>query len=139
MKNLLFLAFSFIVTIGVFGQNKIEMYNNTDKDIYASYAYFDYSNSCWSSKGWFKIAPYSARTLDLGTYANDLYIHGYTVIPSTFWESVRTINWGNDVQFCIDLSNAFEIRYADKVNCEKKKSFSKLRITPGLNKWTFSN
>jgi hypothetical protein len=139
MNKLILLAFSIILSSISYGQNRLELYNNTDKDIYASYAYYDYSNKCWSSKGWYKVAPYSAKTLELGTYTNDLYIHGYTVIPSTFWESARTINWGNDVQFCIDLSNAFEIRYADKVNCEKKKSFSKLKINPGMNKWTFSN
>jgi uncharacterized membrane protein len=139
MNKLILLAFSIILSSISYGQNRLELYNNTDKDIYASYAYYDYSNKCWSSKGWYKVAPYSAKTLELGTYANDLYIHGHSTIPATFWESARTINWGNDVQFCIDPTDAFEIRYADKVNCEKKKSFSKLKINYGMNKWTFSN
>ena len=128
MIKLIFLAFTFIVAFGVSGQNKLEMYNNTDKDVYASYAYYDYSNKCWSSKGWYKVSPYSAKTLDLGSYTNDLYIHGYSTIPATFWVSESKINWGNDVQFCIDPVNAFEIRFADKVNCEKRKSFSKKKI-----------
>ena len=108
------------------------MYNNTNKDIFACYAYFDFTNKCWSSKGWYKIEPYSTQTINLGNYKNDIYIHGQ---QTTFW----TENfWGNGVQLCVDPTNSFEIRNADKVNCQKKRSFSLLKISSGTNKWTFN-
>jgi hypothetical protein len=138
MKKILISTIFLLSFILVYGQNKIELYNNTDKEIYASYAFYDYSNKCWSSKGWYKISSYSSRTLDLGNYLNDIYIHGFSIIPGTFWVAESEINWGNDVQFCIDRNNSFEIRFADKVNCDKRKSFSKKKIVSGLNKWTFS-
>jgi uncharacterized membrane protein len=138
MKKILILYIFLIAVIKLNAQNKLEMYNNTDKVIYASYAFYDFQNKCWSSKGWYKIEAYSAKTLDLGNYLNDLYIHGETTIPETFWVAEKTINWGNEVQFCIDPTNSFEIRFADKINCEKRKSFSKKKIITGLNKWTFN-
>lgn len=131
--NKLVILSTFILLYGsFFSQNKLEMYNNTDKEVFASYAYYDFENKCWSSKGWYKIEAYSTKTIELGNYLNDLYIHGET---STFWVER---SWGNDVQFCIDPTNSFEIRFADKINCDKRKSFSKKKIVAGINKWTFN-
>jgi len=138
MKKYLILTFLMFAFNYTNAQNKLELYNNTDKIIFVSYAYFDVENKCWSSKGWYEVKAYSSKTLDLGNYTNDFYIHGETIIPETFWVAGKTINWGDDVQFCIDPTNSFEIRYADKINCSKRKSFSKTKIVTGINKWTFN-
>lgn len=59
-KFIIAIAFLLLST-AAFSQNTINFYNNTDKDIYAAYAYYDYSNSCWTSVGWYKVAPYSEK------------------------------------------------------------------------------
>lgn len=137
MKNYFFCIVSIVIGYS-FGQNKLEMYNNTDKDIYASYAYYDFNNKCWSTKGWYKVSPYSTSTVDLKNYTSDIYIHGFTVIPGSFWIAETEQYWGNDISFCIDRNNSFEIRFADQINCDNKKKFSKRKIFTGLNKWTFN-
>jgi uncharacterized membrane protein len=114
------------------------MYNNTDKDIYTSYAYYDFENKSWSTKGWFKIGAYSTNTLNLGSISNYIYVHGFSVNPGSFWESETLNSWGKDVNLCVDKNNAFEIRYADKINCETKKTFSKCSLNVGTTKWTFN-
>jgi uncharacterized membrane protein len=135
---------SFLLIISVFtlflakAQNTFEMYNNTDKEIYAAYAFYDFENKSWSTKGWYKIESYSTNTINLGSYSSFIYVHGFSVNPGSFWESETLNSWGKDVSLCVDKNNAFEIRYADKINCETKKTFSKYSINSGLNKWTFN-
>jgi uncharacterized membrane protein len=135
---------SFLLIISVFtlflskAQNTFEMYNNTDKDIYAAYAYYDFENKSWSTKGWYKIESYGTTTINLGSNSSFIYVHGFSVNPGSFWESETLNSWGKDVSLCVDKANAFEIRYADKINCETKKTFSKYSINSGVNKWTFN-
>ena len=118
-------------------QNSIEFYNNTDKSIYASIAFYDGSNKCWSSKGWYLVEPYSTKIVDLGSYTGDIYYHGFSINPATFWVSETHNNWGSGYSFCIDPDDQFLIRYADKTDCDNRKSFSKSTISRGVNKWTF--
>lgn len=128
----------FLLSIQSFSQNSLEMYNNTDKTIYVCYAYYDAANSSWSTKGWYSIEKYSTKSLNLGSYTNDLYIHGYSIKKGDFWTSDSELSWGNYISLCVDPKNAFEIRNADKVNCETSKKFSKTKIDRGINKWNFS-
>jgi uncharacterized membrane protein len=139
MKTKIILIFLFIaLSIKSFCQNSLEMYNNTDKTVNVCYAYYDASNSSWSTKGWYSIEKYSSKSIKLGAYTNTLYIYGYSDIPGDFWHANSQISWGNDVSLCIDTKNAFEIRNADKVKCETTKKFSKTTISRGVNKWTFN-
>ena len=137
MKSIL-LILSFFTLILAKAQNTFEMYNNTDKEIYAAYAFYDFENKSWSTKGWYKIESYSTSTINLGSYSSFIYVHGFSVNPGSFWESETLNSWGKDVSLCVDKNNAFEIRYADKINCETKKTFSKYSINSGVNKWTFN-
>jgi len=100
--------------------------------------FYDFENKSWSTKGWYKIESYSTNTINLGSYSSFIYVHGFSVNPGSFWESETLNSWGKDVSLCVDKNNAFEIRYADKINCETKKTFSKYSINSGLNKWTFN-
>lgn len=138
MKSKLKLMYAILIvtlmhSVKSYSQNQLELYNNTDKDIYACYAFYDYRNQSWSSVGWYKINPYDTKTIDLGSYRNDVYIHGES---ESFWEGEK--NWGNGIRFCVDPDDSFEIRYADKINCDHKKSFSKTRIYNGTTTWTFN-
>ncbi len=137
MKKLL-VVLIFLVSNIALSQNTLELYNNTDKEIYSSYAMYDFENKCWTTKGWYKIASYSSITWDFASYTNDIYIHGFSVNPGSFWESETQNSWGKDASFCVDKNNAFTIRFADKINCDTKKNFSKYKIAAGLNKWTFN-
>ena len=137
LKTLITIA-SIVFSQLVFSQNSLELYNNTDKMIYACYAYYDYSNKCWSTVGWYKVESYSTTTINLGNYSNDVYIHGYSVNEGTFRVSETYNRWGSGFSFCVDPKNKFNIRYADKSNCENKRSFTQRKIVAGVNKWTFN-
>lgn len=114
----------------IFSQTKIEFYNNTDKDIWACYAYYDNPNNCWTSVGWYVVEPYSTRTIDFGSYIGYIYIRGRQGLLT---------EWGSgDAYFCVDADEAFNIRFADTKNCWSKKAFSKLYLKKGINKWTFN-
>lgn len=128
MKKLL-LVLICLTPVLVFSQTKVEFYNNTGKDMYASYAYFDQADQCWTSKGWYKIPPYDYATIDIGNYFGTIYLRGRQGLLN---------EWGNgDAHFCVDPENAFQIKFADKKDCWSKKPFSKFKVRPGINKWTF--
>ena len=113
-------------------QVMLEFYNNTNKDVFASYAYFDVSNNYWVSKGWYKVEKYSTTTVDLGPQRSLVYVHGETI------GLLQDKLWGSGFNFCVDMKGPFEIRYADKVNCGKPKAFSQMSVKQGTNKWTFN-
>ena len=132
MKQILLLLMVITFSIVLKAQTQIELYNNTNKSIYSAYAYWDNSNGCWSTKGWFEVAKYSSITINIGQYEGNVYIHGK---QSTLLEEKK---WGSGQSFCIDPKNAFEIRFADQSNCSKRGDFSQMAVRTGINKWVFS-
>jgi hypothetical protein len=105
--------------------------NNTDKEVYASYAIFEGSENSWVSHGWYKVEPYANQVIDLGTYNGALYLHGRTYTG-------RKLSWGSGTIFCIDATNAFRILNADKISCRDKAQFLQLNIQAGDNKFIFN-
>jgi uncharacterized membrane protein len=121
-----------------FGQQSLEMYNNTGNDIYSAIAQYDQTNACWTTKGWYKIEPYKTATVTLSTL-NEVYIHAHSTIPASNWlESATTKTWGSGYNLCVDSENAFEIRNADKIDCDERMVFFKKDIKKGVNKTTFN-
>jgi hypothetical protein len=109
---------------------QIEFYNNTGTEISACYAYYNNEDRCWTSVGWYTVPPYRYKTIDIGNYTGNLYIRGRQGLLN---------EWGSgDGQFCVDATQAFNIKFADTKNCFSKKKFSKCSVNPGINKWTFN-
>lgn len=108
---------------------QIEFYNNTGSDISACYAYYNNEDRCWTSVGWYTVQPYRNKTIDIGNYTGSIYIRGiYGILKE----------WGSgDGQFCVDATQAFNIKFADTKDCWSKKKFSKCSVNLGINKWTF--
>jgi hypothetical protein len=108
----------------------IEFYNNTGTEISACYAYYNNEDKCWTSVGWYTIPPYSPKTINIGNYTGNIYIRGRQGLLN---------EWGSgDGQFCVDATNAFNIKFADTKDCWSKKKFSKYTVKSGVNKWTFN-
>jgi hypothetical protein len=108
----------------------IEFYNNTGSDISACYAYYNNEDRCWTSVGWYTVKPYSNKTIDIGNYTGNIYIRGRQGLLN---------EWGSgDGQFCVDATQAFNIKFADTKDCFSKKKFTKKNVAPGLNKWNFN-
>jgi hypothetical protein len=108
----------------------IEFYNNTGYEISACYAYYNNQDRCWTSVGWYTIQPYNNKTIDVGNYTGNLYVRGRQGLAT---------EWGSgDGQFCVDATQAFNIKFADTKDCWSKKKFSKYYVSPGVNKWTFN-
>lgn len=76
--------------------------------------------------------------VNLANYTRDIYVQGFSVNLATFWVSEIHNNWGKGFSFCIDPKNAFEMRHADKIDCEHRSSFTKFTIKAGVNEWTFN-
>jgi len=107
----------------------IEFYNNTGTEISACYAYFNNEDKCWTSVGWYAIPAYSYKTINIGNYTGNIYLRGRQGLVT---------EWGSgDGQFCVDATQAFNIKFADTKDCWSKKNFTKNYVNPGLNKWTF--
>lgn len=138
MRKLNFILLFLFVSFKGFTQNKVDFYNNTDKQITFCYAYWDKENNCWSTQGWFIVEKYSTETLDFGNYFNNIYIHGYSIIPGSFWTSDSKVTWGKDNIFCVNTKIAFDIRFADKINCDEKRQFLKFFVKHGKNTFTFN-
>ncbi len=108
----------------------VEFYNNSGTDISACYAYYNNEDRCWTSVGWYTVPPYSTKTINIGNYKGDIYIRGRQGLIN---------EWGSgDAQFCVDATQAFNIKFADSKDCWSKKKFSKFSVMPGINKWTFN-
>ena len=128
--TILFFLLSIFAIYGK-SQSSVEIYNNTDKKLSIAYVFYDFDNKCWTSKGWYQIEKYSTQTIFLGNYKGKIYLHAE-------YEGIFTYSrWGSGYSFCIDPKNAFEIRDADKVNCNKKREFSEKAISYGKNNYTF--
>ncbi len=131
-KVLLFVSFM-VFACCIKAQTSLEIYNNTNKDVYAAYAYWDSPNASWTSRGWIKIVKYSTTTVDLGSYMGDFFVHGH---QSTL---LTDKTWGYGYLFCTDPKDKFEMRFSDQINCQKnRKGFTKTLIQKGINKWTFN-
>lgn len=113
-------------------ETKLQLRNNTGKEIYVSYVNYDKSESSWTSHGWYKLEAYKTKVLPLGNYIGPVYIHGETQ------GLLSNYSWGDKWMFCIDPSSAFEILNADKIDCPKKAKFYKTNVEKGINKWTFN-
>lgn len=108
----------------------IEFYNNTGSEISACYAYYNNNDRCWTSVGWYTIPAYSYKTINIGNYSGNVYIRGRQGLVT---------EWGSgDGQFCVDATQAFNIKFADTKDCWSKKKFSKFYVVSGINKWTFN-
>lgn len=139
MKNLLIIVFLAFFNIYVSAQKTLEMYNNTSNSVWASYCFYDNTNQCWTTKGWYKVEAYKTKTISLPINSIRIYVHGHSTISSeSIWKDDVTVNWGSGYSFCVDLENAFEIRNADKINCDKRKKFSELITTNKVSKYTFN-
>jgi hypothetical protein len=109
---------------------QIEFYNNTGSEISACYAYYNNEDKCWTSVGWYTIPAYSYKTIDIGNYTGSIYLRGRQGLAT---------EWGSgDGQFCVDATQAFNIKFADTKDCWSKKKFTKYNVKPGINKWTFN-
>jgi hypothetical protein len=130
MKNKIIL-FLFVLLCGsAYSQTKIQFYNNTGYEISACYAYYDNNDKCWTSVGWYTIAAYDYKTIDIGNYSGNVYLRGRQGLVT---------EWGaGDAQFCVDATQAFRIKFADTKDCWSKKDFTKYSVKPGVNKWTFN-
>ena len=117
-------------------KSSITVYNNTTAAIYYAYALYDYENNYWKSIGWLTIEPYKEEEWDLSGYTGNIFIFGHQVHPYGGQDKF----WSGDSYFCIDPEGPFEIRYADRVNCDKENrlGFIKKYITTGKNYWTFN-
>ncbi|WP_296685824.1 DUF1036 domain-containing protein [Flavobacterium sp.] len=108
----------------------IEFYNNTGSEISACYAYYNNNDRCWTSVGWYTIPAYSYKSINIGNYSGNVYIRGRQGLAT---------EWGSgDGQFCVDATQAFNIKFADTKDCWSKKKFSKFFVVSGVNKWTFN-
>lgn len=125
-------VFTVIIIQTTFAQNTLELYNNTADEIYFSYVKYDYEYKSWTSRGWYKINGYSTESLDLGNYKGKVYIHG----QFTGW--ITNKYWGNGYSFCVEPTDAFNIRFSDKIGCEFKRNFSETNISYGKNNYTFN-
>lgn len=108
----------------------IEFYNNTGAEISACYAYYNNDDKCWTSVGWYNIPSYSYKTINIGNYTGNIYIRGRQGLVT---------EWGSgDGQFCVEATQAFNIKFADTKDCWSKKKFTKYYVVSGVNKWTFN-
>ena len=108
----------------------IQFYNNTGSEISACYAYYNNNDKCWTSVGWYTIPAYSYKTIDIGNYSGNIYIRGRQGLAT---------EWGSgDGQFCVDATQAFNIKFADTKDCWSKKKFTKYFVVSGVNKWTIN-
>lgn len=120
----------FVVTS--FAQTKIKLRNNTSKKVFAALVY-RIQDGGWTSFGWYQIEKYSNKTIDIGNYSGDVFVHGYSGV-------VLTSKWGRGYTFCIDPINQFRIYNADKLDCFSNAEFSKISdvLYGSTNNFTFN-
>ncbi len=137
--KLLFTFFLFLGSNLLYSQQSLEMYNNTGNTIYSAIAQYDQSNQCWTTKRWYKIEPYKTATVTLSSLY-EIYVHAHSTIPAAnWWDDSREVHWGSGFNLCVDSQNAFEIRNADKIDCDERVVFFKKdNIAKGINKHTFN-
>lgn len=114
----------------VFAQTKIEFYNNTSKEIFAAYAYYDNSEKCWISVGWYSVPAYGSKIVDIGNITGTIYTRGRAGLLK---------EWGaGDAYFYTDPYNAFKKLFADKSSSGTRHAFSKMTVSKGVNKRIFN-
>ena len=107
--------------------------NNTENELFFCYAKFD-NNNGWVSNGWYKIAPYSKVSIDLGFYQGPFFAYAMS--------SDRKIFWGDEnspYSFCVDDVEAFNFANSDKADCNhpdlKKIKMAEINITGSVFNW----
>ncbi len=118
MKKTIITLILVLFSLITFSQTKIKLRNNTDKKVYATLVY-QIQNGGWTSFGWYTVDKYSNRTIDIGNYTGDVFVHGRSGL-------IFTGKWGRGYTFCIDENDAFRIYNANEVNCKASAEFSKL-------------
>ena len=130
MQKVIFVIIFSLCTLFASSQTTLRLKNNTSKEMFAAYVVWDRESNCYVSRGWYKLRAYRSTDLDLGDYEGTIYTHAhqYGVVDNY---------WGDDKLFCINPSDAFEITYAGKLNCETTAKFSSMRVSYGVNTYTF--
>ena len=134
MKKLILLMLLIPSLSTISAQSILRLINNTNKQVFCSVAHYDSETRLWICEGWYAVEPYSQRDMDFGNYSGKVYVHGK---QSTYMGLSET-TWGDGYSLCVDEKNAFTIRDADNVNCDKKRSFSEKRLHDGINNWEFN-
>ena len=112
-------------------QNTLRLENNTNHDIWASYATYD--GSCWVCVGWFKVDKFNTRDLNMGDYSGQIFIHGENRAAG------MERNWGDNDMLCVEEGEAFNIRCPRNVQCKIKKMFSLINSNvDGVTKFIFN-
>ena len=112
-------------------QNSLVLQNNTTKQIRVSFVYYDSGESCWVSRGWRTIAPYSNNTINLDQLnmgSSTMYLHA-----ENFFK-----NWGSTNVFCASETAPFQILFADQIKCAVRKNYDPVHIGSGQNLYTFN-
>ena len=120
-----------VCSITARGQNVLLLQNNTGKEINAAYAYYDNVQNCYVSVGWFRISGYNNATIsldDLNLGNNVVYVHAHNFFKT----------WGSVSAFCVNEFKAFNILYADQINCSTRKNFNQIKVGAGRNTYTFN-
>ena len=113
-------------------QNVLRLENNTDNDVNAAYAYYNPSQKCWVSVGWYIVPRHNSKRIDLGNYVGQLFVHGKSQSLTTKRE------WGDGDMLCVDEKDAFEIVCPRAVQCRVQKMFSKIDFPNGGNSFIFN-
>jgi uncharacterized membrane protein len=113
-----------------------QIYNNTSDVVYYSYATYSSENSCWVTVGWYKIESYKEANIDLEDYVGNVYIYG----KQEKLLGLSQVEWKGEYFLCVNPTEPFEIRCADKINCpsNEKVGFRKKYVYSGVNKWSFN-
>ena len=124
---LIFIALPFITH----GQNMLKLENNTNHDIWTAYATYD--GKCWVCAGWIKVDKYNTRSIDVGNYSGQFFIHGENRAAG------MERNWGDYDMLCVEEGEAFSIRCPRDINCKVKKMFSLINSSmDGVSKFIFN-
>ena len=128
MKSFIFAAFVVFQSLNYANaQTTVTLVNNTSLTVYAAYAIYDNEDG-WTTRGWYSVAPYKKRDIDLDDYSGSVYIHGHNSEGS----------WG-DTRLCTGGDSAFRVVNADKIRCEYYRNFYKLTVSSGQTKKTTFN
>ena len=117
-------------------QNTLTLMNNTNHDLWAAYATYDRrseTDRCWVCVGWIKVDKFNTRTIDVGNYYGQFFIHG----ENRAYGMER--NWGDNDMLCVEEGEAFNIRCPRNIDCKVKKMFSLINSNEdGNTKFVFN-
>lgn len=133
MKKIFLIGILVVLNTVAYSQTIVRFTNNSDKDVYASYVYWEAQSKRYNSQGWYKVPSYGTTDLNLGNYDGWIYVHGH---QTKFWTESK---WGSGYTFCIDKNDAFHIKGVDKMrSCNDTANFSKFTVKKGINNWYFN-